>query len=52
FNPVIKEFFDRLVAKGKPKKLAYIACIHKLLRIINAMVRDGTIFNPDLHAVS
>ncbi|ECO1013919.1 IS110 family transposase, partial [Salmonella enterica subsp. enterica serovar Newport] len=52
FNPVIKEFFERLVAKGKPKKLAYIACVHKLLRIINAMVRDGTSFNPDLHAVS
>ncbi|EEL1931252.1 IS110 family transposase [Salmonella enterica subsp. diarizonae] len=52
FNPVIKEFFDRLIAKGKPKKLAYIACVHKLLRIINAMVRDGTSFNPDLHAVS
>lgn len=52
FNPVIKAFFDRLIAKGKPKKLAYIACIHKLLRIINAMVRDGTSFNPDLHAVS
>ncbi|EKS7701368.1 IS110 family transposase [Salmonella enterica] len=51
FNPVIKEFFDRLIAKGKPKKLAYIACVHKLLRIINAMVRDGTSFNPDLHAV-
>lgn len=52
FNPVIKEFFDRLIAKGKPRKLAYIACVHKLLRIINAMVRDGTSFNPDLHAVS
>lgn len=52
FNPVIKEFFDRLIAKGKPKKLAYIACVHKLLRIINAMVRDGTSFNPDLHAIS
>lgn len=51
FNPVIKAFFDRLVAKGKSKKLAYIACVHKLLRIINAMVRDGTSFNPDLHAV-
>ncbi|ENU2135214.1 IS110 family transposase [Salmonella enterica] len=52
FNPVIKAFFDRLIAKGKPKKLAYIACVHKLLRIINAMVRDGTSFNPDLHTVS
>lgn len=52
FNPVIKEFFDRLISKGKPKKLAYIACVHKLLRIINAMVRDGTSFNPDLHTAS
>ncbi|EEM6321198.1 IS110 family transposase [Salmonella enterica] len=51
FNPVINAFFDRLIAKGKPKKLAYIACVHKLLRIINAMVRDGTSFNPDLHTV-
>ncbi|HED0201036.1 TPA: IS110 family transposase [Salmonella enterica subsp. enterica serovar Orientalis] len=52
YNPVIKAFFDRLVSKGKSKKLAYIACVHKLLRIINAMVRDGTSFNPDLHAVT
>ncbi|HHR9070558.1 TPA: IS110 family transposase [Salmonella enterica subsp. enterica serovar Birkenhead] len=52
YNPVIKVFFDRLIAKGKSKKLAYIACVHKLLRIINAMVRDGTSFNPDLHAVT
>lgn len=52
FNPVIKTFYDRLINKGKPKRVAYIACVHKLLRIINAMVRDGTSFNPDLHAVS
>ncbi|ECX5909932.1 transposase [Salmonella enterica subsp. enterica serovar Muenchen] len=51
FNPVIKAFYDRLINKGKPKRVAYIACVHKLLRIINAMVRDGTSFNPDLHAV-
>ncbi|EHQ4621210.1 transposase [Salmonella enterica] len=52
YNPVIKSFYDRLINKGKPKRVAYIACVHKLLRIINAMVRDGTSFNPDLHAVS
>ncbi|EAA6844784.1 IS110 family transposase [Salmonella enterica] len=52
YNPVIKAFYDRLINKGKPKRVAYIACVHKLLRIINAMVRDGTSFNPDLHAVS
>ncbi|EBR9319559.1 IS110 family transposase [Salmonella enterica subsp. enterica serovar Panama] len=50
YNPVIKAFYDRLINKGKPKRVAYIACVHKLLRIINAMVRDGTSFNPDLHA--
>lgn len=52
FNPVIKAFYDRLINKGKPKRVAYIACVHKLLRIINAMVRDGSSFNPELHAVS
>ncbi|ENE1342858.1 transposase [Salmonella enterica] len=52
YNPVIKTFYDGLINRGKPKKVAFIACMHKLLRIINAMVRDGTSFNPDLHAVS
>ncbi|HFJ3369368.1 TPA: IS110 family transposase [Salmonella enterica] len=51
FNPVIKAFYERLINKGKPKRVAYIACVHKLLRIINAMVRDGTSFNPELHTV-
>ncbi|EDM3691509.1 IS110 family transposase [Salmonella enterica subsp. enterica serovar Infantis] len=49
FNPVIKAFYDGLINRGKPKKVAFIACMHKLLRIMNAMVRDGTSFNPDLH---
>lgn len=41
-NPVIKAFFDRLKAKGKPHKVALIACMRKLLSILNAMVRDKT----------
>lgn len=41
FNPVIKAFYARLLAAGKPKKVALTACSHKLLRIINAMVRSG-----------
>ena len=41
-NPVIKAFYDRLVEKGKPKKVAIIASMRKLLTIINAMLRDGT----------
>ncbi len=40
-NPVIKALYERLVAGGKPKKVALVACMHKLLIILNAMLRDG-----------
>lgn len=40
-NPVIRAFYLRLVAAGKPKKLALVACMRKLLTILNAVVRDG-----------
>jgi transposase len=42
YNPVIKEFYERLLAKNKPFKVAITACMHKLLAIINVMVRDST----------
>jgi transposase len=42
FNPVIKAFFQRLMDKGKPFKVAMIACMRKLLTILNAMARDNT----------
>lgn len=38
FNPVIKVFYMRLLAAGKPKKVALVACIRKLLTILNAML--------------
>lgn len=41
-NVVIQAFSQRLVAAGKPKKLALVACMRKLLTILNAMVRTGT----------
>lgn len=41
-NPVLKAFFDRLVAAGKPKMVALIAVARKLLTILNAMVRNKT----------
>jgi len=41
-NPVIKAFFNRLRAKGKPHKVAMMACMRKLLSILNAMARDNT----------
>jgi transposase len=40
-NPVIQAFYERLLARGKAKKVALVACMHKLLIILNAMVRDG-----------
>ncbi len=40
-NPVIKAFYERLVERGKSKKLALTACVHKMLVILNAMVRDN-----------
>ena len=39
-NPILKAFFDRLVAAGKPKMVAFIAVARKLLTILNAIIRD------------
>ena len=49
FNRVIRQFYDRLVAAGKPKKVAIVACMRKLLTILNAMVRSGKPWNQALH---
>ena len=49
YNPVIRAFYARLIAAGKPKKVALIACSHKMLRILNAMARTGAQWNPELH---
>lgn len=45
-NPVIREFYHRLVAAGKPKKCAVIACMRKLLHIVWGVVRNRTYFDP------
>jgi transposase len=47
-NPVIAVFYRRLVAAGKPKKLALIACARKLLTILNQMLRTGAHWNASL----
>lgn len=44
FNPVIRTFYQRLLAAGKPKKVAITACMHKLLIILNAMAKHGTLW--------
>jgi transposase len=41
-NPLIKGFYDRLIARGKLKKVAIVACMRKLIVIMNAMIRDNT----------
>ena len=40
-NPRIKVFYQRLLAAGKPKKVALVACMRKLLVILNTMLRTG-----------
>ncbi len=47
FNPVIKEFYQRLIGKGKPHKVALTACMRKLLSIVNLMVRNQTSWKTD-----
>ena len=49
-NPVIRSFYQRLLAAGKPKKLALTACMRKLLTILNGMVKTGQRWNP--HAIN
>jgi transposase len=46
-NTVIQGFYQRLVAAGKPKKLALVACMRKLLTILNTMVRTGQRWSID-----
>jgi transposase len=48
FNPVIRAMYRRLVAAGKPKKLALVACMRRVLVILNAMIRSGTPWRFDL----
>ncbi|MFH1140717.1 MAG: transposase, partial [Chloroflexota bacterium] len=42
WNPVLRQFYERLLAAGKPKKVALVACMHKLLTILNAMLKHRT----------
>jgi transposase len=46
YNPVIRSFYMRLRAAGKPAKVALTACMRKLLTILNAIARDGAPWNP------
>ena len=48
YNPLIQRFYYRLVAAGKPKKLALTACMRKLITILNAMVRSNSAWQHGL----
>ncbi len=50
FNPVIKTFYQRLIAQGKKPKVALTACMRKLLVILNTMVKTQTAWNPNQYS--
>jgi len=45
-NPIIKAFYERLITRGKPHKVAMVACMRKMLTILNAMTRANTHWMP------
>lgn len=47
FNPTVRAFYERLLAAGKPKKVALVACMRKLLCILNAVMRDRAPWHHD-----
>lgn len=47
WNPVIKAHYTQLIARGKPFKVAMVACMRKLLVILSAMARSRTPWNSD-----
>ena len=46
YNPVLRDFYQRLCDAGKPKKVALTACMRKLLTILNVMVKHNRHWNP------
>jgi transposase len=47
FNPPIKRFYEKLCQKGKKKKVALVACMRKLLTVLNAMAKSRVAWNPN-----
>ncbi|RUM73742.1 MAG: IS110 family transposase [Sulfurovum sp.] len=47
YNKPIKAFYDRLIKKGKIRKVAVIACMRKLLTILNSMLKNNTRWDPN-----
>ena len=51
-NPPLKAFYDRLIAKGKEAKVALVACMRKLIVILNIMISRGEKWDPSRYAVA
>jgi transposase len=49
-NTVIREFYQKLIAKGKKPKVAIVACMRKLLIILNSLIKQGIKWNPQYSA--
>jgi transposase len=48
WNPVIRALYERLIARGKPHKVAIVACMHKMLIILNSMARNNAPWNAEI----
>ena len=48
WNPVLRDYYQRLLAAGKPKKLALTACMRKLFAVLNRMVMSGLRWDPNV----
>jgi transposase len=51
-DPTLRAHYERLVGHGKPAKVALVACMHKLLTIANAILRDGVAWRPHGGAIA
>ena len=51
FNPAIRELYQRLLAVGKGKKVALVACMRKLLTLLKSIVKSGTTWNEKMNLV-
>lgn len=49
FNPPLKACYDRLLAAGKRKKVALVACMRKLLTMLNAIAKHGSTWDSTMH---
>lgn len=52
YNPAIRDFHKRLIKAGKAPKVAIVACMHKILVIVNAMIKSGTLWQADYASTS